>query len=116
MKEDRAKSATLHSTASQLMTTGGGFNMCLCAGTFSWVNDPALCSSRENEHNLRTARKQDGLMTCLEREAGGASSDGLMGFEMRPGGGNRRAIGIHVKKQPWPAVSEINGAKSWPVS
>lgn len=80
MKEDRAKSATLHGTASWLMTTGGGFNLCLCEGTFGWVNDTALLSPRENEHNLRIAQQRDGLLTCLEKETGGASCDGPIGF------------------------------------
>lgn len=55
------------------MTAGGGFNSCLCGGTFSWVNDTALPSPGENEHNLRIAQERGGLLTCLEREAGGAS-------------------------------------------
>lgn len=82
------------------MTAGGGFNLCLCEGTFSWVNDTALLSPRENEHNLRIARQRDGLLTSLEREAGGASCDGLIRFEMHPREGNIRAIDIHVKSGP----------------
>jgi len=93
MKEDRAKSATFCGTASQLMTPGGGFNSCLCEGTFSWVNDIALLSPSENEHNLLIAWQRDGL----EREA---SCDGPIGFEMYPREGNIRAPNIHVKSGP----------------
>lgn len=100
MKEDRAKSATLLGTASRLMATGVGFNLCWCEGTFSWVNDAALLSPGENEHNLRIAWQRDGLLTCLEREAGGASCDGPIGFEMHPREGNIRTIDIHVKSLP----------------
>ena len=74
--------------------------MCLCEGTFSWVNDTALLSPRENEHNLHIAWQRDGLLTCLEREAGGASCEGLMGFEMHLREGNIRATDIHVKSGP----------------
>lgn len=82
------------------MTAGGGFNSCLCGGTFSWVNDTALPSPGENEHNLRIAQERGGLLTCLEREAGGASRDGLMGFETHPGQGNITATDIHVRSGP----------------
>lgn len=100
MKEDRAKPATLHGTASRLMTAGGGFNSCLCEGTFGWVSDTALLSPREDEHNLRVARQRGGLLTCLERGAGGAGCDGPIGFEMHPRKGNIRATDIRVKSGP----------------
>lgn len=86
-----------HRTASGLLTPGGGFNSCFCEETFSWVSDTALPLPRENEHKLHTAWQQDGLLTCLEREAGGGSCDGQRGFETHPREGNIRAIDIHVR-------------------
>lgn len=82
------------------MTTGGGFNSCLCEGIFSWVSDTALLSPRENEHNLHIAWQRGGLLACLEREAGGASSDGPIGFEMHPREGSIRTTDIHANSGP----------------
>lgn len=75
--------------------------MCVCVKECSAGSVTLLCSHpRENEHNPHIAWQRGGLLTCLEREAGGAGCDGPGGFEMPPRAENRRATDIHVKGGP----------------
>lgn len=89
------------------MTTGGGFNSCLCEGTFSWVDDTALLSPRENEHNYALPSCEMVFWHILKGKQEKLVVMGRLRLWSASQGREHKSYWYSCEKWLWPAVSVI---------